>query len=81
MAGTWFWMSGTSETYDYWERKSVWSETSPCGAIATSAPFKWNDIPCGEHLHFICLKGEESSLIDLVFGLTGILIKQNVTYL
>lgn len=63
MAGTWFWMSGASETYDYWERNSFWGETSPCGTIATSAPFKWNDLPCGEHLHFICLKGEESTLL------------------
>ncbi|KAM8722650.1 uncharacterized protein AB9X84_005210 [Acanthopagrus schlegelii] len=60
MAGTWFWMSGASETYDYWERNSFWGETSPCGAIATSAPFKWNDLPCGEHLHFICLKDYQS---------------------
>ncbi|XP_051283896.1 uncharacterized protein LOC127378723 [Dicentrarchus labrax] len=56
MAGTWFWMSGTSMSFYYLDTQSPWQETSPCGGIDTSAPFHWREIPCGDHLHFICLK-------------------------
>ncbi|TNN29705.1 C-type lectin mannose-binding isoform [Liparis tanakae] len=59
MDGTWFWMSGPSVDYSSWETDHIWRVTSPCGGIDTSGHFHWNDLPCGDHLHFICLTGED----------------------
>ncbi|XP_041637457.1 secretory phospholipase A2 receptor-like [Cheilinus undulatus] len=56
MADTWFWMTGALENFTYWEKMSSWKVTSPCGAMDTRDPFHWRDVPCCEHLHFICLK-------------------------
>ncbi|XP_056286729.1 uncharacterized protein LOC130204209 [Pseudoliparis swirei] len=55
MDGRWFWMSGPSVDYSSWETDHIWRVTSPCGGIDTSGHFHWNDLPCGDHLHFICL--------------------------
>ncbi|KAK9523689.1 hypothetical protein VZT92_017596 [Zoarces viviparus] len=55
MAGTWTWMTGASVDYSYWETKSIWQMTSPCGGGDTDGSFHWRDLPCGDHLHFICL--------------------------
>ncbi|KAK9523687.1 hypothetical protein VZT92_017595 [Zoarces viviparus] len=55
MAGTWTWMTGASVDYSYWETKSIWQMTSPCGGVDTDGSFHWRDLPCGDHLHFICL--------------------------
>ncbi|CAJ1087547.1 uncharacterized protein LOC117807966 isoform X2 [Xyrichtys novacula] len=55
MGKTWFWMSGDTENFDYFETQSIWEDTSPCGAIDTSDRFHWGDLPCEEHRHFICL--------------------------
>ncbi|TNN31210.1 hypothetical protein EYF80_058638 [Liparis tanakae] len=48
-------MSGSSVDYSSWETDHIWKITSPCGGIDTSGHFHWNDLPCGDHLHFICL--------------------------
>ncbi|XP_034554199.1 regenerating islet-derived protein 4-like [Notolabrus celidotus] len=59
MGDTWFWMTGVSEDFTYFETKSYWKDTSPCGAMDTSNRFHWGDLPCEEHLHFICLKDHQ----------------------
>lgn len=53
----WFWMSGGTENFTYFETKHYWGDTSPCGAMDTSGRFYWRDRPCDENSHFICLKG------------------------
>ncbi|XP_042260986.1 uncharacterized protein LOC121892174 isoform X1 [Thunnus maccoyii] len=55
MAGTWFWMSGDSMNFTYWEAQSVWQNTSPCGGMDTRNHFYWRDLPCHDHLYFVCL--------------------------
>ncbi|XP_051256804.1 CD209 antigen-like isoform X2 [Dicentrarchus labrax] len=66
MGDTWFWMSGAPMSYNYLDRK-LWQESSPCGGIDTGAPFHWRDIPCGDHLHFICLKDIQSETRGVEF--------------
>ncbi|XP_034533201.1 uncharacterized protein LOC117807966 isoform X2 [Notolabrus celidotus] len=60
MGDTWFWMSGATKNFTYFETSSYWADTSPCGAMDTSDGFHWKDRPCAEHLHFICLKDIQS---------------------
>ncbi|XP_034564410.1 macrophage mannose receptor 1-like [Notolabrus celidotus] len=56
MGDTWFWMSGDPMDFNYLETQSTWEITSPCGAMDSSDSYHWGDRPCGEHLHFVCLK-------------------------
>ncbi|XP_034564400.1 uncharacterized protein LOC117830403 [Notolabrus celidotus] len=56
MGDTWFWMSGDSMDFNDLKTQSTWDNTSPCGAMDSSDGFHWGDRPCGEHLHFVCLK-------------------------
>ncbi|KAM6960428.1 uncharacterized protein LKV04_022000 [Tautogolabrus adspersus] len=58
MSDTWFWMSGATENYFHWEKMSSW-KISPCGAMDSSHAFHWRDLPCEEHLHFICLRDNQ----------------------
>nr|XP_029137827.1 C-type mannose receptor 2-like [Labrus bergylta] len=62
MSDPWFWMSGATEQYSHWEKVSFWKNTSPCGAMDSSHAFHWRDLPCEEHLHFICLRGKHPDL-------------------
>ncbi|XP_059183539.1 snaclec 1-like [Centropristis striata] len=55
MGSKWFWMTGTSMDYSNLVTKSIWQNTSPCGGIGTSDHFHWTDLPCGDHIQFICL--------------------------
>ncbi|TNN39309.1 Fucolectin-4 [Liparis tanakae] len=55
MGGSWFWMSGAPVDYSHWETEPTWQMTSPCGGAGTGDHFHWRDLPCGEHLNFICL--------------------------
>ncbi|XP_069004542.1 C-type lectin-like [Embiotoca jacksoni] len=55
MAGTWFWMPGESLSYAHWKTGHAWQITSPCGGMETETPTYWRDLPCGDHLYFICL--------------------------
>lgn len=59
LGDTWFWMPGESVNYSNWETKYVWQITSPCGGLDTMNSLFWVNRPCGDHLYFICLTGED----------------------
>lgn len=71
MGEEWFWMSGDSMNYNRLDTSSVWQNTSPCGGVDSSSPSLWTDLPCDEHLYFICLTGQGSVFFMCHFTLNA----------
>ncbi|XP_010785276.1 lymphocyte antigen 75-like, partial [Notothenia coriiceps] len=67
MDSIWFWMSGASVNYSYWKTHSPLQISSPCGGVDTSDPFHWTDVPCGDHLYFICLTDVQEEVKRVTF--------------
>lgn len=65
MGSSWFWMSGASVSYIYWKEQHIWQVTSPCGGVDADDSFYWRNVPCGDHLYFVCLKGKPTKSPNL----------------
>ncbi|XP_050928869.1 LOW QUALITY PROTEIN: uncharacterized protein LOC108881964 [Lates calcarifer] len=70
MGEEWFWMSGDSMNYNRLNTSSVWQNTSPCGGVDSSSPSLWTDLPCDEHLYFICLTDPQTDVNRVYFSST-----------
>ncbi|GLD68503.1 uncharacterized protein AKAME5_001981600 [Lates japonicus] len=70
MGEEWFWMTGDSMNYNRLDTSSIWQNTSPCGGVDSSSPSLWTDLPCDEHLYFICLTDPQTDVNRVYFSST-----------
>ncbi|XP_067371568.1 CD209 antigen-like protein C isoform X1 [Channa argus] len=60
--GTWKWVDGSLQTFRYWDVKQpdnllkYSTDGEDCAEIKVQTGHKWNDVPCGHSLKWICEK-------------------------
>ena len=52
--GTWRWVDGSRVHYDGWAGGEPNDYDSGEDCLATQASGRWNDLPCGDSLRYVC---------------------------